>query len=218
MTERASRGRSAKSVGNKPGETRHGGKVVEKRPPGAVAGDLPWSVPVVAAEVPEAGRHVELVPDEATREAVAKVAAVAALPRLKATFDLTRHGAEGLRVEGRVLATVVQNCVVTLEPIETRIDEVVDLVFRPEPGEQPEISVEEIEAFEAKEPPETLAGGTVDLGTLAIEFLILGIDPYPRKPDAVFDAPPAGDPASHPFAALAALKKDPGSQGGTGNS
>ena len=47
----------------------------------------------------------------------------------------------------------------------------------------------------------------VDLGAVATEFLLLGIDPYPRKPGAVFDAPPAGDPSSHPFAALAALKK-----------
>ena len=49
--------------------------------------------------------------------------------------------------------------------------------------------------------------GAVDLGAIATEFLLLGIDPYPRKPGAVFEAPPAGDPASHPFAALAALKK-----------
>ena len=36
----------------------------------------------------------------------------------------------------------------------------------------------------------------VDLGAVATEFLLLGIDPYPRKPGAVFEAPPAGDPAS----------------------
>ena len=52
----------------------------------------------------------------------------------------------------------------------------------------------------------------VDLGAVATEFLLLGIDPYPRKPGAVFDAPPAGDPASHPFAALAALKKGDNSE------
>ena len=44
-------------------------------------------------------------------------------------------------------------------------------------------------------------------GAVATEFLLLGLDPYPRKPGAVFDAPPADDPASRPFAALAALKK-----------
>ena len=43
--------------------------------------------------------------------------------------DLTRHGPDGLRLVGRVSATVVQNCVVTLEPIESRIDEAINLVF-----------------------------------------------------------------------------------------
>ncbi|MND03201.1 hypothetical protein D3C83_229160 [compost metagenome] len=53
-----------------------------------------------------------------------------------------------------------------------------------------------------------LHGGTVDLGALAAEFLVLGIDPYPRKPGASFEAPAtADDPAAHPFATLAALKK-----------
>jgi uncharacterized metal-binding protein YceD (DUF177 family) len=223
MTERVPRERNAKPDLNKPGLNTPGrNKPVENKPadkqPGAAAVDLPWSVPVVAAEVPETGRHVEFAPDEAARQAIAKVAEVVALPRLKATFDLTRHGAEGLRVEGRVLATVVQNCVVTLEPIESRIDEAVDLVFQPEPGEQPGTLDEEIHAFDTKEPPETLVGGAVDLGALTTEFLILGIDPFPRKENAVFDAPPAGDPSSHPFAALAALKKDSDSQGGTGSS
>ena len=47
----------------------------------------------------------------------------------------------------------------------------------------------------------------IDLGAVATEFLILGIDPYPRKPGAVFEAPAAGEGGGHPFAALAALKK-----------
>jgi uncharacterized protein len=37
--------------------------------------------------------------------------------------------------------------------------------------------------------------------------LLLAIDPYPRKPDAVFASPESQDPDAHPFAALAALKK-----------
>jgi hypothetical protein len=58
------------------------------------------------------------------------------------------------------------------------------------------------------EEPEPLVGNAVDLGLLATEFLILGIDPYPRKPDVAFEAPaPAHDPAAHPFAGLAALQK-----------
>jgi hypothetical protein len=58
--------------------------------------------------------------------------------------------------------------------------------------------------------PEPLVGGQIDLGAIATEFLILAIDPYPRKPDAVFQPPPGGDDSAHPFAALAALKGERG--------
>ena len=170
-----------------------------KAPVGAV-----WSAPVAVGDVPEAGRRVDLVANAPIREAIAKAAGLAALPRLEAKFDLTRLGADGLRVAGRVSATIVQNCVVTLEPIESEVDEPIDLLFLPDTaaaldaaGLQPT----------GVDPPESLRGGAADLGAVATEFLLLGIEPYPRKPGAVFDAPPADDPASHPFAALAALKK-----------
>ncbi len=205
MTERATPGRTAKGgkvEKHKAVESRHRAAAQSPARPG------PWSVPVVVAEVPKTGRHVELMPDDATRQAIAKEASLVALPRLEASFDLARRGAEGLRVEGRVSATVVQSCVVTLEPIESEIDEPVDLVFlpqRPEPIEDGDDAG--YHPLDSEEPPEVLVNGTVDLGALVTEFLNLGIDPYPRKEGAVFDAPPAGDPASHPFAALAALKK-----------
>ena len=167
--------------------------------------EQPWSFPVAVADIPETGRHVDIVADGGTRAAIADAAALAALPRLVAGFDLTRHGADGLRVVGRVQAAVVQNCVVTLEPIESAVDEEIDLLFLPEAPTVPDEV--DLEAVEADDPPETLQNGMVDLGAVATEFLLLGIDPYPRKPGAVFEAPPPGEPASSPFAALAALKK-----------
>jgi uncharacterized metal-binding protein YceD (DUF177 family) len=171
----------------------------------------PWSVPTAVADIPETGRQLALVADQATREAVASAIGVVALPRLEATFELTRQGPGGLRVVGRVLASAIQNCVVTLEPVESEIDEAVDLVFTPQADAAAEqAGVVAVHALDAADPPEALRDGVVDLGGLIIEFLILGIDPYPRKAGAVFDAPPAGDPASHPFAALAALKKGGG--------
>jgi uncharacterized metal-binding protein YceD (DUF177 family) len=169
------------------------------KPPAAPA----WSVPVAAADIPETGRRLDLVADEAIRQAIVKAAGLAALPRLEAQFDLTRHGADGLQVAGRVAATVVQHCVVTLEPLESEVEETVDLVFVP----QPEAEAASLQSTDA-EPPEPLRDGAVDLGAIATEFLLLGIDPYPRKPGATFDAPVVeDDPSSHPFAALAALKK-----------
>jgi uncharacterized metal-binding protein YceD (DUF177 family) len=170
----------------------------------------------VAAEVPDTGRSLELAPDEAQRKAIAAAAGLLELPRLEATFDLTRHGADGLRVAGRVSATAIQRCVVTLEPLENEIDEDIELLFQPPQAEAPIAAPTGDtghQGLEAGEPPEVLHGGLVDLGAVATEFLLLGLDPYPRKPGAVFEAPPAGDPASHPFAALAALKKDSGKNG-----
>jgi hypothetical protein len=40
---------------------------------------------------------------------------------------------------------------------------------------------------------------------LVIELLALALDPFPRRPDAVFEAP-ATDAAPSPFSVLAALK------------
>ena len=47
----------------------------------------------------------------------------------------------------------------------------------------------------------------LDLGTLATEFLVLGIDPYPRKSGVEFAPLTVGEDAPKPFAALEALKK-----------
>ena len=179
--------------------------------------EQPWSMPVAVAEIPETGRHLRIAADAGTRAAVAKAVNVAALPRLEASFELTRQG-DGVRVAGQVSATVGQICVVTLEPMESEVEETVDLVFAP-PREQPKRThaasdAEPAEAVDAEDPPEILRDGTIDLGAVATEFLLLAIDPYPRKPGVVFDAPKIpDDPASHPFAALAALKKDPGGKG-----
>jgi hypothetical protein len=202
MIERASPERSAKAG-------------VKKAEPQPAATTPPWSVPVVAAEVPDTGRSLELVPDEAQRKAIAAGAGLLELPRLEVIFDLTRHGADGLQVAGHVSATVIQRCVVTLEPVENKIEEDVDLLFQPPQAEVPIAPAGDTrhQGVDAAEPPEVLHGGVVDLGAIAVEFLMLALDPYPRKPGAVFEAPPAGDPASHPFAALAALKKDSGKNG-----
>src|SRR5262249_56592764 len=91
----------------------------------------PWSVPLALSDVPDGGRHFDLVADEQARNAVAKHAELAALPRLEASFDVTLHGHGGLHVVGRVSGTVGPTCVGTLRPIEKGVDEANELVFGP---------------------------------------------------------------------------------------
>ena len=168
-----------------------------------------WSAVVRLDEVGEAGKHVELEASEATRTALAKPAGVDAVERALASFDLTRRGRDGLRVSGTVRARVRQACVVTLEPVVNEIDEAVDLEFVPASDAMGPGIESEVVLTQSADEREPLVGGTVDLGALATEFLILGVDPYPRKAGVTFESPQApSDQAGHPFAALAALKEN----------
>jgi Large ribosomal RNA subunit accumulation protein YceD len=174
----------------------------------------PWQVPVALEDIAEEGQHFDLAADQDVRAAIARVAGLRDLPRLEAKFDVTRRGATGLHVAGHVSATVGQNCVVTLEPLTNEVDEDVDLEFAP-PRPVVRKAPDDEAAEETKKPssakvwnePEPLVGGGIDLGALATEFLILGLDPYPRKPGAVFQPPQDLKGDEGPFAALANLTK-----------
>jgi uncharacterized metal-binding protein YceD (DUF177 family) len=171
------------------------------------AAAAPWQMPVAAEDVPETGQHFDLVADENVRAAVARVAGLRELPRLQATFEITRRG-DGLHVAGLVSATVGQNCVVTLEPLTNEVEEAVNLLFVPRQAPAPEEDGDTAPRDVKWNDPEPLVDGVIDLGALATEFLILGLDPYPRKPGAVFEPPADQTAADSPFAALAKLAKD----------
>lgn len=172
----------------------------------------PWRVPVVVAQIPDDGLHRAFEATEAARAAMAEIAGLRGIMSASASFDLTRNSGGRVHVTGQVRARVGQTCVVTLDPIENEIDELIDLTFAP--AEQiPSLSalVEEAAASdeEIPDPPEPIIDGVIDLGRLATDALFLALDPYPRRPDAVFE-PPAEtiDPADHPFAALKALQAE----------
>jgi Large ribosomal RNA subunit accumulation protein YceD len=166
-----------------------------------------WHVPVRLDDVPETGLHLDLAADEHVRAGLAALAGVAHMPRLEAALDIVRRG-NGLRATGRVSATVVQTCVVTLEPMENEVDEPIDVIFVPPTDSAATESAAEDagEVLDAGEPPEVLADGAADVGAIAAEFLLLGIDPYPRKPGAEFKPPADQGAVVSPFAALARLR------------
>lgn len=170
----------------------------------------PWRCQVVVAQIPDTGLHRDIEADPVACEALAELAEVREIRSAHASFDVTLRRDGRVHVAGRVRALVGQICVVTLDPMETAIDEVVDLEFAP-PEQIPELSDLVHEAEESDEeipdPPEPITNGMIDLGRIATDALFLAIDPYPRKPGAVFEPKlEAADPQDHPFAALKALK------------
>jgi uncharacterized metal-binding protein YceD (DUF177 family) len=174
----------------------------------------PWRAPVIVAQIPEIGLSRDLVADEATREAMARIASLREILSARASFDVKPESGGKVHVTGRLNARIGQTCVVTLDPIENEIEEVIDLMFAPsdlivqraEREDQEDESGIEAEDQDQLEPIEN---GVIDLGRLATDILYLAIDPYPRKPGAVFEPHvTADDPEDHPFAALKALKRD----------
>ena len=170
----------------------------------------PWSVPVVVAQIPDSGLHREIEAGRAAREAMADIAGLREILSASASLDLTLEKAGRVHVTGRVRARIGQTCVVSLDPIENDIDEAIDLIFAP-PEQILELADLVDEAAESDteipDPPEPIVNGVIDLGRVATDALFLGIDPYPRKPDAVFEPViEAADPEDHPFAALKALQ------------
>ena len=172
----------------------------------------PWSVPVTVAQIPDTGLHRDIEAEPAVRNAMAEVAGLREILSASASLDVTPKSGGRVHVAGHVRARIGQTCVVTLEPIENDIDEPIDLIFAP-PEQIPQLADLVDEAAESDveipDPPEPIVNGVIDLGRLATDALFLGLDPYPRRPDAVFEPPVvAADPEDHPFAALKALQLD----------
>jgi len=153
------------------------------------------------------GERLDLIADEAERNAVAERLRLGGLERFEAHVTLSRSGAV-VRAEGRVVASLEQSCVVTGEPVPAHVDEPFALLFMPEPREgRPD---EEVELGEEDCDVVFYDGAAIDLGSAVADTLALSIDPYPRSASAEVALKEAGvltQEQASPFAALAALKK-----------
>jgi Large ribosomal RNA subunit accumulation protein YceD len=156
-------------------------------------GDFPRPVP--AHDLPVSGRsfQVEARPDE--RSALARRFGILAVERLSAE-GLLRPEAAGRRVklEGRLVARVVQTCVVTLEPVAADIDVPFERLYGFDVAEEwsDEVPTGEVHLNLADDLPlEPLASGVLDIGAATAEQLALELDPYPRAPGAEFAGLPS---------------------------
>jgi hypothetical protein len=150
----------------------------------------PWRFPVLVAQIPDTGLHRDIEAAPATRAAMAEVGGLREILSATASLDVTPKGGGRFHVAGHVRARIGQTCVVTLDPIENEIDEPIDLIFAP-PDQIPQLAdlVDETAESDTEipDPPEPIENGFIDLGRLATDALFLAVDPYPRKPDAVFE-------------------------------
>jgi uncharacterized metal-binding protein YceD (DUF177 family) len=150
-------------------------------------------------------RPLTVEADEAERAALARRFGLIAIERLSAEAVLTRAGEE-VRAVGRLDGLVVQSCVASAAPVEAVLDEPFDLVFRPHPEIEHD---EEVELGEGELDTIFYEDGAIDLGEAMAQTLLLGLDPYPRAPEAGEALKAAGvksEDEAGPFAALASLR------------
>ena len=159
------------------------------------------------------GESGEIVVTESELEAVAKMLDLVALDRLTFAYRIGLGGGGRLLLTGTLRADATQTCVVSLDPIEARLEVPVEMEFWPaELIPQSERNAADHGGAGVLDWPEAINDGRIDLGPIIYETLATALDPYPRRPEASFDWPQGqgqeGESAgSGPFASLAALKR-----------
>jgi uncharacterized metal-binding protein YceD (DUF177 family) len=174
----------------------------------------PWIIRL-SSETARSAIAVALRPDAARLAEIAADLGLTALRKVALTGRLLPQGRQDWRLEARLGATVVQPCVVTLTPVTTRIDEDVTRTYAAGKAQAapPTGEVEIPEDVDVEPLPPVL-----DLMDVLTEALALALPPFPRAPGAEFDGievtepgkAPLGQGGPRPFAALAALRHDPG--------
>lgn len=169
------------------------------------------------------GRQFTFKASEVECAEIATFLGISALQSLSATLAVRRWRRQGVAVEGVLHAKAVQECVVTLHPVEEEIDEPISLRFElresrqraPRAAADNEIFVDP----EAADPPELFDGPGLDLGPYLVEFLAMALNPYPRAAGAELtqrEFPAQGKGAAgsgeemkdNPFQILRNLNKD----------
>jgi hypothetical protein len=174
--------------------------------------EYPITHPYELGRLSQAGDEVALAPGKEDLKRIAEWAGVDAVDAFAAKIELHKLTPTRFAFDADLVADVVQSCVVTLEPVRTRIERRFsrDLFFTAQVQQaEREIVIAPVD----EDGREEIASLRYDLAVPVLEELALSIDPYPRAPGVNFEPPPDPDAAeSHPFAALKRLQGQQKSQ------
>ncbi len=141
---------------------------------------------------------------------IAQDLGLSSLRKLSFQGTLSALGQTDWQLQGRLGATVVQPCVVTLEPVMTRIDTDITRLFIKD-----YVEPEEPEAEMPEDDKSDPLGAWIDPAAVMIEALALEVPEYPRADGAelgqmVYTKPgdsPMTDQDARPFAGLKDLRE-----------
>jgi uncharacterized metal-binding protein YceD (DUF177 family) len=163
-----------------------------------------FSRPIDVMRLPQAGGVYDIAASVEERAALAKRFGLLALDRLEAQVQLAPVAAGFYRLSAKLEAELTQACVVTLEPVASRIDEAFSLLYGAVDEQQDVLLDSDSETVEV------LEGGMVDIGEAVAQQLSLALDSFPRAPGAATEKGVAAADERRldsPFAVLAKLRK-----------
>ena len=169
---------------------------------------LPYSEPLRLHHI-GAGVQRRLTPDADAIKRIVRALDLQSLDLFEVDINLVPT-VSGWRLDGRGMADAVQTCGLTLEPLPVHIDRKFSIQMVEATEREPEDDAE-IDLELDDDSADQIEGGSIDLGQYAVEQLALSLDPFPRKPGAVFEQPKEPGEIS-PFAVLKGLQ----SKGGAG--
>jgi len=167
--------------------------------------DPEFSRVVAVSDVTRSPWRAHLSADAAARTAIAARFGILAVERFEADASLRRTPIGLIHLQGSIEADVVQECVVSLEPVPATIRETFEVYYsEAAPEGQPggDLTMDD-ELW-----PDPIIDGKIDVGEAATEHLGLALDPYPRRKGVAFEAAEADTEApatEQPFAGLAEL-------------
>lgn len=171
-----------------------------------------WLHPFVVADLPTKRETTfSLAPDSELLKIIADRLGLRGLRKLRFVGELTPIGRSDWQLTAKLGVTILQDCVVTLERVSTRVDETVTRNFtkdEPEFEEGSELEMPDDVSFE-------LLGDIIDPGEIMVEALALVIPEFPKTEGAElgesnFTTPgvtPMDDAEARPFAGLKALQE-----------
>ncbi|HSC19195.1 MAG TPA: hypothetical protein VLC74_09790 [Rhizomicrobium sp.] len=157
------------------------------------------------ADLSDAGDEVVIMPDAEQRARLAEWAGVDAVDSFEARVTLRRCAASRFDYAAALAADIVQSCVVSLQPVRSHLKlDVSRALHLSKFPASAKIAPHEL-APASDENPEEIENSHYDLVAPLLEEFALAIDPYPRAPGVVFEAPSDGDATENPFAVLKGL-------------
>lgn len=196
----------------------------KKKKPAVELKEPEWSVLVDAQTVTSSPQKTRISASEEERKALCQRLDLAAISSLSADITLHREKGNIIHVNGLMKALVTQPCVMTMNPVQTQIEETFEgwyadqdrivMLAKARHERLGRLTDSEIPILDESEDPEPLVNGMIDVGELVVQHLSLAIDAFPRhrglEETEIVEVSVGGEGASlrkNPFEALKNWKK-----------